>query len=140
MKIYAKRCKIDIVKTACVDGRYIHQSEEIAPASFDRVLIDAPCSGLGVMGRKPDIRLKSPRIEEITQIQQDLIKAGAEMVKAGGRLIYSTCTISRAENGEIVENLLKERHDFKLKFEKQLIPGIDGSGGFYVAILEGFEV
>ncbi|GAX90423.1 16S rRNA (cytosine(967)-C(5))-methyltransferase [Effusibacillus lacus] len=91
---------------------------ELLPSlgQFDAILLDAPCSGFGVIRRKPDIKWrKTPDdVKEIRQIQADLIRLVAGSVKPGGILIYSTCTVERKENEEIVRSLLRERDDFEI--------------------------
>ncbi|MFC4766067.1 16S rRNA (cytosine(967)-C(5))-methyltransferase RsmB [Effusibacillus consociatus] len=93
---------------------------------FDAVLLDAPCSGFGVIRRKPDIKWrKSPEnVAEIQEIQQDLILRVADAVKPGGVLVYSTCTIERKENDEIIRTLLEKRVDFQIEPLDKLLPDV----------------
>ncbi len=89
--------------------------------SADKVILDAPCSGLGILSKKPDIRYKTK--EEITslpEIQKKLIKNASRYVKKGGELLYSTCTLSKQENEEVIFEFLRENQDFSL--EKKKIP------------------
>jgi 16S rRNA (cytosine967-C5)-methyltransferase len=117
---------------------------------FDAVLVDAPCSGLGVIG-KPDVRYsKSPEaIGELTGIQRSILFTCADYVRPGGVLVYATCTISRRENEEMIEKFLEERGDFEPDMPEellpeplkgrtgrgmlQLFPHIDGTEGFFIA-------
>lgn len=138
----AKRCKIDIIETLCIDGTKVREDMELGNSTlglFDRVLIDAPCSGLGVISKKPDIKLKAPRVKPLIEIQRGLIEAGSKLVKPGGKLIYSTCTISQRENQDIVKGFLDSSEEkpetWSLEYEKQLYPDIDGRDGFYVATI-----
>lgn len=111
--------------------------------SADVVIVDAPCSGLGVIGHKSDIkyRVQEEDIESLSKIQRSILDTAVKYVKPGGRLVYSTCTISRMENDEQVK-YLKERYSYELVDTSnvpnpyQLIPGKDKSDGFYVAVLE----
>lgn len=89
----------------------------------DRVLCDVPCSGLGVIGKKPEIKYKEPiSFAELPQLQSKILKASAGYVKKGGTLVYSTCTLSKAENEMVVDKFLGENHDFA---EVPVISGIN---------------
>jgi len=81
---------------------------------FDRVLVDAPCSGTGTLRRNPEIRWRiSPEsIDDLSRLQRQLILQASESVKPGGRLIYSTCSIESDENEKVAQELLEEREDF----------------------------
>ena len=83
---------------------------------FDRVLLDAPCSGLGTLRRNPEIRwrLAPADIEKCSQIQRRLLRSAADCVRPGGRLVYSVCTVTPEENEIVIEDLLKDRPDFAL--------------------------
>jgi 16S rRNA (cytosine967-C5)-methyltransferase len=102
---------------------------------FDRVLVDPPCSGLGTLQSRPDIRWRaSPEaIPELAELQGRILRAGAAALGAGGTLVYSVCTISRRESGEVIERLLRERTDFELEDSVELLPHRDRTDGFYVA-------
>ena len=106
--------------------------------SFDRVLADVPCSGLGVLRRKPDIKwTKTETInEELSKIQQKILENAACYVKKGGKLMYSTCTINRIENEDAVQNFLKNHPNFTLLEKRQLLPHTDNTDGFFYAVLE----
>ncbi len=114
LKILSKnleRLGVTNVKTIVVEAEAF-QDEEL----FDRVLIDAPCSGLGTLTKKPDIKWKRDLgdIRKIVNIQYELIKKGASLVKPGGILVYSTCTIEPEENFEIVRKFIDEQPGFQL--------------------------
>ena len=80
---------------------------------MDRVLCDVPCSGYGVIRRKPEIRYKSlASIQELPKLQYKILQNAATLLKPGGRLIYSTCTLNPAENGEVAEKFLRENPGF----------------------------
>lgn len=100
-----QRLGVTIVKTCCADA----SSLELEEGQFDRVLLDAPCSGLGLLAQKPEIRwMKSPEeIKELVQLQRRLLTKGFSWLKSGGILVYSTCTMTEEENQEMVAEALK---------------------------------
>ena len=102
----------------------------------DAVIADLPCSGLGVIAKKPDIKLnlKPYSVEELKNLQRDILRVVASYVKPKGRLIYSTCTISRAENEQNAAWIAEEL-GFRLKKKVQLVPG-QSNDGFFIAVLE----
>jgi 16S rRNA (cytosine967-C5)-methyltransferase len=120
---------------------------------FDRILLDAPCSALGVIRRHPDIRLrKSPSdIDKLPQVQGRLLASAWKMLKQGGRLVYATCTVTRSENRDIVAAFLRSTPDAIIlpaedwegwphfgeadEFGRQILPGEAGADGFYYAAL-----
>jgi 16S rRNA (cytosine967-C5)-methyltransferase len=110
------------------------------PAEFadvaDRLLIDAPCSGLGTLKRQPDLkwRLKPAQLERVRGIQKDLLQTYAVMLKPGGRLVYATCSILPSENRAAVDALM-ETGGFTLLEERSLSPAATGFDGFYAAAL-----
>ncbi|MBO4235965.1 MAG: 16S rRNA (cytosine(967)-C(5))-methyltransferase RsmB [Firmicutes bacterium] len=128
----AERLGIVIASTQARDaGEYLPELEE----SFDAVLVDAPCSGYGVMSNKPEIRYKSIKdIRDLPDVQKRILQTCSRYVKSGGRLIYCTCTINVDENKAIVSDFLERNHWFKLEFERQLLPQ-EGYKGFYAAVI-----
>ena len=120
---------------------------------FDRILLDAPCSGLGVIRRHPDIRLrKSPSdIDKLPQLQRRLLDSAWTMLKAGGRLVYATCTVTRSENRDLIGAFLRATEGARCvpaeewagwpnfgeadDFGRQILPGEAGADGFYYAAL-----
>ena len=104
----------------------------------DIVIADLPCSGLGILGRKPDLRYKmTPKMqEELVKLQREILKGVCEYVKPGGKLLYSTCTIHKAENEDNTAWFQKEHPEFHLQKEKQILPGIDIGDGFYIAMFQ----
>jgi 16S rRNA (cytosine967-C5)-methyltransferase len=120
---------------------------------FDRILLDAPCSALGVIRRHPDIRVrKSPAdIDKLPALQAGLLKSAWSMLAAGGRLVYATCTITRSENRDVLAQFLDSAHDARIVpsdawpgwpnwgesdgFGRQILPGEAGADGFYYAAL-----
>ncbi len=107
----AKRLGIEIIAPIRQDAT---QWNEKYVNAFDRVLVDAPCSGLGLMGKKPDIRLKKngDEIDDLVPMQRKILSNGASYVKPGGILIYSTCTLCRKENEKNVEWFLQNHPEF----------------------------
>ena len=106
----ASKLGIDIIETKEHDGRLCLDT---LVEKADRVLVDAPCSGLGVIAKKPDLRYKEKAaIERLPEIQYSILDAASNYVKSGGVLVYSTCTLNKRENEEIAERFLKEHTDF----------------------------
>ena len=103
----------------------------------DRVLIDAPCTGLGVLRRNPDAKWKidADFLERVKQTQQQILSAYSSMVKPGGKLIYATCSILKEENQEQVEQFLKSPKgiEFSLEKDRFISPAKSGFDGFYMA-------
>jgi 16S rRNA (cytosine967-C5)-methyltransferase len=106
--------------------------------SADRVLIDAPCSGLGVLKRNPDAKwkLQPEFIEKIKQTQSEILENYSKLVKRGGQLVYATCSVLPSENEKQVMNFLKKNDDFLFVKEKKVSPSKSGYDGFYMALLE----
>jgi 16S rRNA (cytosine967-C5)-methyltransferase len=104
---------------------------------MDRLLIDAPCSGLGVLRRNPDAKwkLSAAFIAEIQETQQEILQSYSRVVKDGGKMVYATCSILPAENEHQVDKFLASEagKDFKLEDSKNLYAHIDGYDGFYMA-------
>ncbi len=96
--------------------------------------MDAPCSGLGVVRRKPEIKYKAYNQEMamLPQKQQAILQAASKYVNAGGVLVYSTCTINPHENEEIVSSFLRSHPNFMVEETKQLLPHINGTDGFFI--------
>lgn len=107
----------------------------------DIVIADLPCSGLGVLGKKPDLKYKmTPEMQkELTALQRQILRTSERYVKPGGRLLYSTCTIHRPENEENTAWFLSEYPGFRLIKEQQMLPGRPYGDGFYIAMLEKEE-
>jgi 16S rRNA (cytosine967-C5)-methyltransferase len=110
----AKGLQLDIIQTASQDARELyklHQKE-----SFDRILIDAPCSGLGVIRGKPEIKYHKEEndISRLAEIQLDILEKVSPLLKQNGLLIYSTCTVDKEENEEVVKHFLNNHADFSV--------------------------
>lgn len=107
----AYRLGLTIISPKTADGKVFRPEWENA---FDLVLVDAPCSGLGVIRKKPDIRYKDPApLADLPAVQLDILRNAARYVKPGGTLMYSTCTLLYRENGEVVETFLAENNSYK---------------------------
>ncbi|MGH2860966.1 MAG: 16S rRNA (cytosine(967)-C(5))-methyltransferase RsmB [Solirubrobacteraceae bacterium] len=121
-----------IARVVQVDAREFHD-----PQPFDRVLVDPPCSGLGTLQARPDLRWQPQRaqIGALAEKQAQLLRAGAEKLRSGGSLVYSVCTISRQESDEVVDQFLAEAADFSCDDRWQLLPSTDGTDGFFIALL-----
>ncbi len=105
---------------------------------FDRILVDAPCSGLGTLARHPDARwrMREDNIKELVVVQSQILNSLAPLLKSGGTLVYSTCTIHPKENFDQIKNFLQLNPEFFLEYEKQIWPGEENNGdGFYIAAL-----
>jgi 16S rRNA (cytosine967-C5)-methyltransferase len=116
----------------------IVEDARVVNGQFDRVMLDAPCSNLGTLARRPDARWrKTPeQIGDLAQLQRDLLDAAAEATRPGGTLVYSVCTIS-PEEGERQLDSFTERHEaFTTTSRRQTLPHRDGTDGFFIARLE----
>lgn len=115
----ADRLGLTIITPKTADGKVFRPEWERA---FDLVLVDAPCSGLGVIRKKPDIRYKDPApLADLPAVQLDILRNAARYVRPGGTLMYSTCTLLYRENGEVVETFLAENKAYKA--ESFTLPG-----------------
>ncbi len=105
--------------------------------AFDRVLVDPPCSGLGTLQSRPDLRWRtSPeRIAELAPQQTRILAAGAAATRPGGTLLYSVCTISRAESEDVIDGFLAGHPDWEADAPVRLAPDTDGTDGFFIARL-----
>lgn len=117
----AKRLGIDIIKTSVQDATKFKESKK---ENFDKILLDVPCLGIGVFKRKPDIKWqrKPEDIKEITKLQAEILETCASYLKAGGEMVYSTCSIFKDENEKIVYKFLQNHTEFaieKIKLEPE---------------------
>jgi 16S rRNA (cytosine967-C5)-methyltransferase len=132
----ARRAGAGNIETRPIESR---KTIEHLYASADRLLLDVPCSGLGVLRRNPDAKWKlTPEsIENLRVVQQDILQSYSSIVKTGGRMVYATCSILLSENQEQVKKFLASEagKDFKLLEEKRILPQDEGFDGFYMALL-----
>lgn len=148
----AKRLGLGNIRTIAMDSR--NAGEHFEKEYFDRILLDAPCSGLGVMRRKPDMKYtkKEQDLNQLSTIQQNLLKSVSPLVKKGGILVYSTCTVDKEENENTVFTFLQEHPEFEVDVTLkermpeaiqplvtegflQILPQDFGSDGFFIACL-----
>ena len=129
-----RRLGLESVETVVLDAASPRCSLR---GSFDAVLVDAPCSNTGVLGRRPEVRwrIKPKDIAELAALQRRLLLRGAECVRTGGRLLYVTCSIEPEENEEVVSAVLRERSDLKLVGQDVLVPGRPADGGYRALLL-----
>ena len=132
IKSGAERLGIDIIKPMTADAsRY---NEDLG--KFDCILCDVPCSGLGVLRRKPDIKYKPENdFAELEALQHKILQNAARYLKKGGRILYSTCTLRRAENEKLVNSFIMEYNGFRKMYEHTYLPHIDKTDGFYCALI-----
>lgn len=136
-KLRARRNGIDIIERKVIEGsKTIKRLKE----SADRLLLDVPCSGLGVLRRNPDTKwkLSSESIEKVEEAQQEILQTYPSMLKKGGQMVYATCSILPSENEEQVKKFLASEagKDFELLEEKKVFAHQSGFDGFYIARLQ----
>ena len=137
LKVRAKRNKAHNI-----DLKEINSTKVIKKLhnKADRVLIDAPCSGLGVLRRNPDSKwkLQPEFIDNIKAIQQDILQSYSKMVKPGGKMVYATCSVLPSENQEQVKQFLTSESgkEFIFVSDKKILASESGYDGFYMALLE----
>ena len=126
------RMGIDNIEAVCQDATVYDEASE---KKADILIADLPCSGLGVLGKKTDLKYKmNPDTqEELVHLQRKILSVVHRYVKSGGKLLYSTCTIHRAENQENAAWFAEQHPEFELVRERQFLPGVDDSDGFYIA-------
>jgi 16S rRNA (cytosine967-C5)-methyltransferase len=148
----AKRLELSNIQAKTLDSRNV--GEHFEKESFDRILLDAPCTGLGVMRRKPDMKYtkKEEDLFQLQKVQKTLLESVSSLLKKGGILVYSTCTIDQEENQEVVEAFLQQHPEyirdetfieripenirsFVKNSEMQILPQYFNSDGFYIACL-----
>lgn len=156
IKENAERLRIDIIETVVLDAVELDKQYE---GKADFVLVDAPCSGLGVLRRRPEIRWRktADQINELSQLQLNILGSAAKCLKPGGIIVYSTCTVTQEENINVINRFLEKHPDFELetladKLPKELLnisgteslskgfvqflPHIHGTDGFFIARLK----
>jgi len=123
-----------------IETRLISSSKTIKKllGSADRVLIDSPCSGLGVLKRNPDAKwkLQPEFIKNILATQADILERYSKMAKVGGKIVYATCSILPSENEKQVQKFLANHKDFKFIKEHKVSPYKSGYDGFYMALIK----
>jgi len=132
----AVKAGIDTIETRCISSSKIYKRLE---GTADRLLLDAPCSGLGTLRRNPDIKWKltSDDLDRLIALQQDLLERYSPLTKTGGRMVYSVCSILPSEcEAQIARYLQTHSDTFRLISEHRCWPNTDGTDGFYMALLE----
>jgi 16S rRNA (cytosine967-C5)-methyltransferase len=129
----ARRGAGDDVACVLADGR----SPPFEPGTFDRVLVDAPCSGTGTLRRAPDVasRFDDRRLDAVTERQRALLAAAAVLLRPGGRLVYATCSLLPEENAQVVEAVAEANEGLEVLESRTLLPSREGTDGFYFAAL-----
>ena len=137
LKVRAKRNKAHNIDLRVIDSTKVIKKLH---GKADRVLIDAPCSGLGVLRRNPDSKwkLQPEFIDRIKETQQEVLQSYSKMLKAGGKMVYATCSVLPSENQEQVARFLGSEagKDFKLVKDQKVLASVSGYDGFYMALLE----
>lgn len=131
----AKRLGITNIETRSWDATRV---DSTMVKKADRVLVDAPCSGLGVIRRKPEIKYKelSNEMKLLPDKQIAILSASSSYVKPGGTLVYSTCTINPEENEKVVETFLRRNRDFEKVERTLLLPNVNGTDGFFICVMK----
>ncbi|HLV63547.1 RsmB/NOP family class I SAM-dependent RNA methyltransferase [Galbibacter sp.] len=147
LDIYANKLK-ELKRRARRNGAHNIETREIDSSkvikklhnSMDRVLIDAPCSGLGVLRRNPDAKwkLQPEFLDTIKEVQQEILRNYSKMLKVSGKMVYATCSILPSENQDQVTAFLTspEGQNFRLLKDKKILASTSGFDGFYMALLE----
>ena len=127
----AERLGIGIIQTRTWDATRV---DSTMVEKADRVLVDAPCSGFGVIRRKPEIKFRKneDEIAALPAKQLAILKASASYVKPGGVLMYCTCTINPYENERVVADFLRKTDSFKVEESRQFMPNVEGTDGFFI--------
>ena len=136
----AKRLGVKNIETRVNDARVLNKD---FIDKFDYVLVDAPCSGTGLYRKKPDIKWNKDLedIKSLAEIQLEILDKAKDYVKDGGELLYSTCSLSKIENEDVVNKFLENNKNFKIKKLRdrevlKLFPSTDGSDGFSISLME----
>ena len=136
----AKRLGVNNIETRVNDARILNND---FIDKFDYVLVDAPCSGTGLYRKKPDIKWNKDLedIKSLAEIQLEILDKAKDYVKDGGELLYSTCSLSKIENEDVVNKFLENNKNFKIKKLRdrdvlKLFPSTDGSDGFSITLME----
>lgn len=133
IKKTAKRLGLNNIITGINDALIYNANIPFA----DRIICDVPCSGFGIIRRKPEIRYKNlDDIKELPQIQYNILFTSSRYLKSGGVIIYSTCTLNKKENEQVVDRFLNDNTDFSLVESKTVFPTKNGGDGFFYSILK----
>jgi 16S rRNA (cytosine967-C5)-methyltransferase len=133
-----RRMGVTIVETRVLPRNAV----DLPGQTFDRILLDVPCSNTGVLGKRPEVRwrLDSDDIVELSGIQSRLLRSACEHLDPGGRLVYSTCSIEPEENRAVIDGVLQEHPELALVREVHHVPGQPADGGYQALLrLNGME-
>ena len=135
LKIRTRRAKVHNITTKEIDSQKVIKKMK---GTADRVLIDAPCSGIGVLKRNPDSKwkLEPEFIENIIKTQAEILENYSQLVKVGGKMVYATCSIFPSENEKQVHGFLKNHPEFEFEKEHKVSPVKSGFDGFYMALMK----
>ena len=142
----AKRLGLTNIHTVQNSGEVYNESFK----KYDAIICDVPCSGIGIIPKKPDLRYKSMAdVKQLAQLQYEILATASRYLKENGTIVYSTCTINKMENEQIVDKFLKENPDFELKKQNcpvenvinsdekvTFLSHLTGFDGFFVAVLK----
>jgi 16S rRNA (cytosine967-C5)-methyltransferase len=133
LKSRAKRNGLSNIEPKLIESKTIKRLRDTA----DRLLLDVPCSGLGVLKRNPDAKwkLKPEFLDEIKQVQATILQDYSKILKSGGKMVYATCSILPSENEKQVEKFLANNPDYFLIKENKVSPAQSGFDGFYMALI-----
>ena len=138
-KLQELRTRANRAGVSIIDTRPIHSTKAIKRLheSADRILLDVPCTGLGVLRRNPDTKWKlvPERLQELKEIQTQILASYSKMLKVGGKLVYATCSVLREENEEIIEHFLQQNPQWELELQERHFSHRQGFDGFYAARL-----
>ncbi|MCH2533029.1 MAG: class I SAM-dependent methyltransferase [Bdellovibrionales bacterium] len=133
LKKRAKRNSIDVIETRVIDSKMIKRMQ----GKIDKLLLDVPCSGLGVLRRNPDTKWKMTpqRISELQELQKDILEKYSVTVKPEGSMVYATCSFLESENMQQVQGFLEQNADWKLESSKSILPQDYDCDAFFMAKL-----
>lgn len=129
IKKNAKRLGISIIDASVSDASVLDKN---LIESADRVLCDVPCSGTGIIRRKPDVKWNRKEEDNFYPIQKKILENASHYLKKGGVLVYSTCSVEWDENENVTGSFLDENKNFERLYEKTYYPNVDGTDGFYI--------
>jgi 16S rRNA (cytosine967-C5)-methyltransferase len=141
LQLVKENCaRLGVTCVQCVPGLVSGdggRTAKLPAAQFDRILVDAPCSNTGVMRRRVDLRwrIRPEEIERLQKTQLELLHRAAALLKPGGTLVYSTCSLEAEENGELIEQFLRSNPKFTDNGVRELLPWKNGTDGAFAAIL-----
>lgn len=135
----AERLGLSSIITMAGEAQHLGERKPDWLGRFDRILLDAPCSGLGTLARHADARwrITPEAIEELTALQRQLLEGALPLMAPNGRLVYATCTVHPAENDELISAFLGDHPELQMLESSQSWPGdAEGGDGFYAAVIE----